>query len=304
MNSGMQGKLTALIATVVAVGLTACSGEIAPTAVDAIGSPRLAVGSATTGTPEYGKIKVCKSASSNTSGTFDVSRTAKGASTGTVIGTVTIAPGNCVVVAEDDGGNGVGSDVTISETSAGLQSVSAQRIDRNQETGEDVIGNEPFDASGTDTKFVNIFHGFTVTFVNVIEVPPPVCDFITFGRLVTEMNGKKVVISGNAGGNRPGGGILGEFHIEINGVDNHVSTIDSYGPIASGALFGLTNSRVVTGIAKNGNAVELRLWDGGEPGKNTDIVAVKINGVSVLAAAGQYIDQGNMQYHPTCRGPK
>ena len=40
-----------------------------------------------------------------------------------------------------------------------------------------------------------------------------------------------------------------------------------------GAL-GLTNSRIVTGTAKNGVAVELRLWDGGEPGKGTDRVCV------------------------------
>ena len=76
---------------------------------------------------------------------------------------------------------------------------------------------------------VNIFHGVTITFVNHhVAPPPPICDFITFGRLVTEVNGQKVVISGNAGGNKPGGGILGEFHIEANGVDNHVADIDSY----------------------------------------------------------------------------
>lgn len=132
----------------------------------------------------------------------------------------------------------------------------------------------------------------------------PVCDFITFGRLVTQVGGKKVVISGNAGGNQPGGGILGEFHIDVNGVDNHVSVIDSYGAITSGVFSSLPNSRIVTGVAKNGNAVELRLWDGGEPGKGTDKVYVKIGGVEVLAPAGQFIDQGNMQYHPVCRGPK
>lgn len=132
-----------------------------------------------------------------------------------------------------------------------------------------------------------------------------VCDFITFGRLVTSTaSGSKVVISGNAGGNLPGGGIQGEFHIEVNGIDYHVSDIATYGPITSGALFGLPNSRVVTGIAKNGASVELRLWDGGEPGKGTDKVYVKINGTEILAPAGQFIDQGNMQYHPECRGPK
>jgi hypothetical protein len=127
---------------------------------------------------------------------------------------------------------------------------------------------------------------------------------MTFGRLETSAGGQKVVISGNAGGNQPGGGILGEFHIEVNGVDNHVADIDTYGPITSGALSGASfpNARVVTGTAKNGVKVELRLWDGGEPGKNTDKVWVSLNGSVVLATA--FIDQGNMQYHPECRGPK
>jgi hypothetical protein len=132
----------------------------------------------------------------------------------------------------------------------------------------------------------------------------PPCDFITYGKLVKDYAGKNVVVSGNAGGNMPGSGIMGEFHIEVNGVDYHVSDIDSYRPITSGALAGLLNARLVTGIAKNGKPVELRLYDGGEPGKNTDKVYVKINGTEYLGAGGQWIDQGNMQYHNSCRGPK
>ena len=131
------------------------------------------------------------------------------------------------------------------------------------------------------TYLINSFHGHVITYLNTEDAPPPpppaVCDFITFGRLVVNLNGQKVVISGNAGGNQPGGGILSEFHIEANGVDNHVAQVDTYGPItAGGALFGLTNSRITTGTAKNGVAVELRLWDGGEPGKGTDKVYVKL----------------------------
>lgn len=141
--------------------------------------------------------------------------------------------------------------------------------------------------------------------VTPTPVQAAVCDFVTFGRLVTEQGGTKVVISGNAGGNQPGGGILGEFHIEVNGVDNHVANIDTYGPITSGVFSGpsFPNARIVTGVAKNGVSVELRVWDGGEPGKDTDKVYVKLNGVPVLSPAGQFIDQGNMQYHPQCRGP-
>lgn len=158
----------------------------------------------------------------------------------------------------------------------------------------------------TATLKINDDMGRIVTFTNdFTQAPPPeICDFITFGRLVWEEGGTRVVISGNAGGNAPGGGILGEFHIYVNGVDYHVADIDTYGPIAAGPLSGLTNSRVVTGIAKNGSAVELRLYDGGEPGKDTDRVWVAIDANTVIGGGnGQTIDQGNMQYHPTCRGP-
>ena len=164
----------------------------------------------------------------------------------------------------------------------------------------------PIIANPSITMYLNAFHSGTATFTNTLNPVPPaaVCDFITFGRLVTEINGKKVVISGNAGGNNADGSIKSEFHIEANGVDNHVADVDSYGPIASGVFFGLTNSRITTGTAKNGVKVELRLWDGGEPGKGTDRVYVKLNGVELLGPSGQYIDQGNMQYHDNCRGPK
>ncbi|HEX7979603.1 MAG TPA: hypothetical protein VF461_13435 [Gemmatimonadaceae bacterium] len=153
------------------------------------------------------------------------------------------------------------------------------------------------------TVYINKYHGDVASFVNVAVAPPPVCDFITFGRLVATVNGVKVVVSGNIGGNQPGGGILSEFHVEANGVDNHVANVDTYGPIASGPLSSLTNSRISTGTAKNGVAVEVRMWDGGEPGKGTDILYVKLNGVELLGPSGAFIDQGNMQYHSNCRGP-
>jgi hypothetical protein len=164
-------------------------------------------------------------------------------------------------------------------------------------------------ATRTATLYINNDMARIVTFTNTFEEPPPppppppICDFITFGRLVVETAGGKVVISGNAGGNKPGGGILGEFHIEANGVDNHVADISTYGPITSGPVSGLTNSRIVTGTAKNGVVVELRLWDGGEPGKGTDFVYVTLDGTALLGAGGKFIDQGNMQFHPVCRGP-
>ena len=164
----------------------------------------------------------------------------------------------------------------------------------------------------TATLYINNDMGRIVTFTNDFTSPPgpppppPICDFITFGRLVTEVGNLKVVISGNAGGLNADGSIKGEFHIEANGTDNHVSDIETYGPITSGPLSGASfpNSRVVTGIAKNGVLVELRLWDGGEPGKGTDRVYVKLNGVELFPnGASPFIDQGNMQYHANCRGP-
>jgi hypothetical protein len=150
---------------------------------------------------------------------------------------------------------------------------------------------------------VNGFHGVLLEYTNTPVPPPLVCDFITFGKLVAVLNGNKVVISGNIGGNQPGGGILSEFHVEANGVDNHVANVATYGPIASGPLSQFTNSRISTGIAKNGATVEVRMWDGGEPGKGTDIVYVKVNGVELLGPNGQVLDQGNMQFHSNCRGP-
>jgi hypothetical protein len=262
-----------------------------------------------------GQLKVCKSASSNVAGTFSTSLTqfvapgfpTPGTPSGTNLPTATVNPGECVVVAEDGGGNGIASDVVLTETSAGMVSATLVQID-GVFGGSDQIG-APVPVADGGTYRINSFHGFVITYVNNVEAPPPpppeVCDFITFGRLVTTVNGQKVVISGNAGGNQPGGGILSEFHIEVNGVDNHVAQVDTYGPITGGgALFGLTNSRITTGTAKNGVAVELRLWDGGEPGKGTDWVYVKLNGVEIFGANGQAIDQGNMQFHSNCRGPK
>ena len=100
--------------------------------------------------------------------------------------------------------------------------------------------------------------------------------------------------------------IKGEFHIEVNGVDHHVHDISTYSPITSGALLSstFTNSRRVTGTDIHGHAVDLRLWDNGEPGKSTDRFWFNVNGTILgNAVTGNLIDQGNMQYHPNCRGP-
>lgn len=141
-------------------------------------------------------------------------------------------------------------------------------------------------------------------FLATLHFGPP-CDFMTFGRLVTEHDGQKVVVSGNAGGNQPGGGILGEMEIDVGDEKYHVHDIASYDAIAVGALSGASfpNARVITGTAKNGEHVELRLYDGGEPGRTADRIYLNIGHGDIVIGA-KLIDQGNVQYHPTCRGPK
>jgi hypothetical protein len=143
-------------------------------------------------------------------------------------------------------------------------------------------------------------------FVGTVSwVVPPICDFITFGRLVTTVNGDKVVISGNAGGNAPGGGILGEIQISIGKVDYHVKTIDTYTLTTNQPLLGDSFARVITG--KSGtHTIELRLRDNpnpgqGEPTDEGDKVWLKIDGVVVVPL--QTPDQGNIQLHLNCRGP-
>ena len=143
-------------------------------------------------------------------------------------------------------------------------------------------------------------------FVGTVSwVVPQICDFITFGRLVTTVGDDKVVISGNAGGNAPGGGILGEIEISIGSVKYHVSTIDSYALTTNAPLFLDPFARVIRG--KSGtHTIELRLRDNpnpgqGEPTDEGDKVWLKIDGVVVVPL--QTPDQGNIQLHLNCRGP-
>lgn len=111
-----------------------------------------AVGDITDATAVAGQLKVCKAG--NAPGTFTV--TTSGA---TVPSPVNVAVGQCLVVAE----NALPGDflnVTVTETSAGLASVTAVQ------NGGAVV---PFSNGGT--LGINEFHGYTVTFTN--DVPPP-----------------------------------------------------------------------------------------------------------------------------------
>jgi hypothetical protein len=263
--------------------------------------------------PIDGLVTLCKI--SNVAGTFDFDVSVNGGTATQV--SITVDPGeeNTRVCHTDplfnsDLGSGQVDEVVIVEDDPGAGVTVTVDIDQY------FVATLPYHASAlldefdvsprTATVFINDDLEKRVTFNNTQAAPPALCDFITFGRLVWEEGGLKVVISGNAGGNQPGGGILGEFHIEVNGVDHHVADIDTYGPITNDPLISTTyaNSRVVTGIDKDGHAVELRLWDGGEPGKDTDRFWFSVDGTIVGdGTTGNLIDQGNMQYHPTCRGP-
>ena len=138
-----------------------------------------------------------------------------------------------------------------------------------------------------------------------VPPPPQVCDFITFGRLVVEVGGDKIVISGNAGGNAPDGGILGTIEISVGGTQYHVPTIETYAHTASGVLFPDPFARVITGHSDS-HLIELRLRDNpnpgqGEPTDEGDKVWLKIDNNVIVPL--QTPDQGNIQLHLNCRGP-
>src|SRR5215203_4682732 len=169
--------------------LAACStaGD-GPTAVKAPTSARYALG-ASTAAPVKGQLKVCKDASSNVAGVFTASitqfvavgYTAPVTPSGTVLtGPVTVNPGDCVVIAEDNGGNGIASDVVLTETSAGMVSAILQVINAVYQ-GADVI-DAPVPVADGRTYRINQFHGDVVTYLNTVNAPPPpppaVCDFI------------------------------------------------------------------------------------------------------------------------------
>ena len=143
------------VATAALVGLAACASEsTSPGEFKSPTSARFAVGALTNSAAELGVFKVCKTG--NAGGSFDVSRAAVGASTGTVSGLNTlIATGECRIVAEDGGGTDIGSTVTISEDAAD-NTVSSV-------TGCVFISANPLSESACAfnpaNRFLNSFHG-------------------------------------------------------------------------------------------------------------------------------------------------
>lgn len=171
----MNGKV-ALVASVSAVAfLAACSDSpTAPSAATRATKASFAVGDtpAPTPAPVLGSIVVCKTG--DVGGSFDVTRTAVGASTGTVSGLNTlIATGTCYEVANDQGGDQVGSNVTIDEdaVSGVTQTVTSCTF---LAAGGSPVPCAPF--TDGSTVFLNSFHAYVITYNNS---QPPVtgCTF-------------------------------------------------------------------------------------------------------------------------------
>jgi hypothetical protein len=156
------------------VGIAACGtvGDNLPTTTNSIKSPtsaRFAVGEVTNATPELGKLKICKTG--NASGVFALIREQFG-SPGAgylfdLLPSPTLDPGECRVVAEDNGGDQIGSRLRITETSLGFASVSGQRID--QEVGGTATTISALTFANGGEIVINIYHGATITFVNHVE---------------------------------------------------------------------------------------------------------------------------------------
>lgn len=129
--------------------------------------PSFAVGDLTNDTPEFGKLKVCKLG--NVSGTFTVVATPVNGGTPSVANPSTVAPGECKVVAEDSDGDGVGANVTATEDPAtDLVSITGTQI--IQPGG--IISPLVNPTNGMNF-FLNIFHGYVLTYTNTFVPPPP-----------------------------------------------------------------------------------------------------------------------------------
>jgi hypothetical protein len=145
--------------------LAACSDtQMGPETIATVKRASLAVAGTVAGitaTPVASEFRVCKEG--NVAGTFTVTRTnaGSGSTSNSVVGAnYVIQPGTCAVVAEDDSPSDFGSNVQVTETSAGLQSISGQRISTTDGTTNIVAP-----ANG-HTDFINSIHGVRLTFTN------------------------------------------------------------------------------------------------------------------------------------------
>ncbi|MDQ2667839.1 MAG: hypothetical protein M3Z05_17750 [Gemmatimonadota bacterium] len=147
-----------------------CSTESTPTSLKQIDPvARFSIGPSATSAPEPGRIKICKNAASNVSGTFTVSSTPANGGSATVLSPTTVAPGSCTIVAEDFDGADVGSYNTPTETSAGFVSVTAKFVSRSA-SGVNTTSDIAYTPG--QALFLNQFHGYTLTYVNHVDAPP------------------------------------------------------------------------------------------------------------------------------------
>jgi hypothetical protein len=155
--------------------LGACSDSATgPSAASARPSaPSFAVGDAigdlVTSVPAVGRVTICKVG--NVAGTFTVTGVSDQGGTGTSAGAgFVVQPGECRVAAFGNSSSGSAWAVTVTETSAGLQSVVEQGVlDENE--GADpgpVVGGESPAAPGT-VYTINLIHGYRLTFTNNVE---------------------------------------------------------------------------------------------------------------------------------------
>jgi len=143
--------------------VVACSDSATEPKASNVGKVSLdAAGSPATATPVASEFRVCKDG--NVAGTFIVSTSAAGAGFGsnhTSISPVTIQPGTCVVVAEDDAPSGSGSNVTVTESPAtNLTGVAGVRV--STVSGITTIANP----TNGFMDFINSIHGVRLTFTN------------------------------------------------------------------------------------------------------------------------------------------
>ena len=169
MIKGIPVRVTLLAAAAGILMVQGCGNEGLPTSVAPSGlKPTYALGDVSLITalnlPVVSEIKICKAGAN---GVFSVTRVVVNGGVGTTINPANIPVGTCLVVAKDIGGTNVGSNVTITETSAVPSSVTVRRNDAGVVGPVTAIA-YPF----ASPFFLNNFHGYTLTFVN--STPPVV----------------------------------------------------------------------------------------------------------------------------------
>lgn len=154
--------------------LAACSESGTNPTTTEIQAPSFAVGDTPTPpvTAAVGTLVVCKTG--NVGGSFAITRQAVGASTGTTVASpATIATGTCLEVANDFGGDQVGSNVQVTEAAAAntVQTITACRFKG--------AASPEVDCTYTNggNIFLNSFHGYVITYDNQFTPPPSGCTF-------------------------------------------------------------------------------------------------------------------------------